>query len=105
LPEAIRQRRWKANFLGAINQGIEWEYDRIVDKLGSLRSAAERGYIDGGRLGSRLVDLRRGLRSDSDEAAAAVLELLALEIWLRVFFEPGERTGADGALRGRLGSR
>jgi asparagine synthase (glutamine-hydrolysing) len=88
LPEPIRQRRWKANFLGAINQGIEWEYDRIIGMLGPLRVAVQRGYVDGEGLGSRLEALRRGLRSDSDEAAAAVLDLLALEVWLRMFFEP-----------------
>lgn len=97
LPESIRQRRWKANFLGAINQGLRGEYDQVIRELESFRLATEYGYLDGDALAARLEQLEAGLESQSDESAAALLDLLALELWLRVFFEPEDRTGV-GAL-------
>ncbi len=96
LPESIRQRRWKANFLGAINEGLARDYDQIIDDPGPFRLAASFGYLDRDALAPRLDELRAGLRSDNDESAAALLDLLALELWLRVFFEAGERTSAGG---------
>jgi len=96
LPESIRQRRWKANFSGAVNQGLAGEYDQIIDDLGPFRLAASFGYLDRDGLAPRLDELRAGLRSDNDESARALLDLLALELWLRVFFEPGERASVGG---------
>ena len=94
LPESIRQRRWKANFLGAINQGLAGEYDRVVADLESFRIAVEYGYLDGKVLAAHLQDLEAGLGSTSGESAATILDLLGLELWLRAFFETGGRASA-----------
>lgn len=97
LPDSIRLRRWKANFLGTINEGLVGDYGRIVDGLDGCRAAAGLGYLDRDALIPSLEDIRTGLRSDNDESAASLLDLLALEGWLRVFFEPGKRSSAWGA--------
>jgi asparagine synthase (glutamine-hydrolysing) len=100
MPESIRERRWKANFLGSINQGLIWDYGRILERLESFRVAGELGYVDRQALVSRLDQLEAGLGTSSDESAAAVLDLLGLELWLRVFLQPEKRPAAGGAGNG-----
>jgi asparagine synthase (glutamine-hydrolysing) len=97
VPESICARRWKANFLGPINQGLVWDYDQILERLESFRVSSESGYVDHHALVPRLAQIRAGLGTSNDESAAAVLDLLGLEVWLRVFMQPEKRPAAGGA--------
>jgi len=92
LPEPIRLRRSKADFLPAVRNAARKELQTF--EFGRNMAVVEMGMVE---LGALRRDLPRMLRLINDRndicAPREVMNLLALEIWLRVYFR-GERPQA-----------
>ncbi|MBI4588186.1 MAG: hypothetical protein HY725_05065 [Candidatus Rokubacteria bacterium] len=87
LPEAIRERRWKADFTHRVNEGMARDFPRLVRCLESDGTAVKLGYLRKGALKSELERLRDRIRGPDSEISWSLSDLLALELWLQVFFE------------------
>jgi asparagine synthase (glutamine-hydrolysing) len=85
LPEAVRARRWKADFSGVVNEGVARDFQTITDTLSADPIAVRRGYLDRVRLASELPHASAALAGPTCTAAWDVADLYGLEIWLRVF--------------------
>jgi hypothetical protein len=84
LPQAIVERRWKADFSALVNDGVRDDYDHIVATIECARSAVDSGYVTAGAVtrgaAPRLPDDRSDCR-----ASWALKDLVGLELWLREF--------------------
>jgi asparagine synthase (glutamine-hydrolysing) len=88
LPDAIVSRRWKADFSHLVNEGLVRDYSRILDCLESGTAVFRWGYVDRTRLRTHLARLRSQLQNaPTCEAAWALSDLVALEVWHQVFVE------------------
>lgn len=88
LPDAIANRRWKADFTHLVNEGMEQDYPAMLDRIGLGTVSAKRGYVHSGRMREQLHVLRGTIREEATgEVAWALTDLLGLELWLQVFFE------------------
>jgi asparagine synthase (glutamine-hydrolysing) len=85
LPEAVRARRWKADFSGIVNDGVAQDFQTITQTLSADPIAVRRGYLDGSRLASELPHAGAALAGPTCTTAWDVADLYGLEIWLRVF--------------------
>ncbi len=103
LPDAIADRKWKADFTHLVNEGMERDYQPFLDCLESGAAGEAWGYVDRPRLLNQLRDLRGTMRTSATcDAAWALTDLLGLELWLQVFF--GERgTGDDSPVTQPIG--
>lgn len=87
LPEAIRQRRSKADFTSAGNHAIVSEYPAILRVLTRDSLAVQAGLVDGDRLAHELTTFeRRVAGADTALPAWQIGDLVGLELWLRRFF-------------------
>ena len=86
LPDAITERKWKANFSHLVNTGIRQDYPQLVNYLGPESAAVKWGYLNSATTASLLQEYRQQLHNQTSEAAWALSDLLGLELWLRVFF-------------------
>ena len=87
LPDAIRQRRWKADFTGAGNRAIVSEYPAILRLLTRDSLAVQAGLVDGDRLARELTTFEtRIARADTALPAWQIGDVVGLELWLRRFF-------------------
>ena len=91
LPDSIAGRRWKADFTHVVNAGVEQDYSRVIDMLSSDAAVARWGFVKPDVLSRELFRLKSRLSGGDAVNSWMVSDLLALEIWLRVFFE-GETT-------------
>jgi len=96
VPDAILDRRRKADFTDLINEGMERDYPQLVHCLLSEGMAVRLGYVRGDVLGQELGRLKDGLKSSDCRAAWSLSGLLGLELWLQVFF--GENTNGKGGV-------
>jgi asparagine synthase (glutamine-hydrolysing) len=88
LPDAIADRRWKADFTHLVNEGMERDYPRLLNCLESGKAAVTWGYVSQTRLRDQLQALQSTIRGAATcEVAWALSDLLGLELWLQVFFE------------------
>jgi asparagine synthase (glutamine-hydrolysing) len=89
LPEAIRNRRWKADFTAFGNQAVAAEYPVIVDLLTRDSCAVRAGLVDPSIVERELAVFKTRL-SQTETAVAGwrMAELAGLELWLREFFGP-----------------
>lgn len=88
LPDAVRARKWKADFSGVVNRGVAADADRIADRLSNDSLAARLGYVDAARLRPRLAELR----SPNDGTCVVtwdIADLYGLELWLQRFVGGG----------------
>src|SRR6201981_708453 len=94
LPEAIRLRRWKADFTEFVNAGTAHEYNEFQSYFESDCLAIEFGYVDGDAVRQALERIKPRVH-DSDSAVPTwrVTALVSLELWLQVFF--GENGGGE----------
>ena len=87
LPDAITERKWKANFSHLVNDGIQQDFPQLANYLGAESVAVQEGYLDRMATDTLLQDYRQQLsNNETSEAAWALSDLLGLELWLRVFF-------------------
>jgi asparagine synthase (glutamine-hydrolysing) len=96
LPEAIRLRRWKADFTDFVNEGTAREYPEFQSYFGSDCLAVEFGYVDGDAVRQALEKMKPRVHDPSSAVPTwRVAALLSLELWLQVFF--GQKcTGRQG---------
>lgn len=86
LPEAIAQRRSKADFTDAGNEGMEQDYPRLAQQWRTGGLAARFGYINEGSLKEELARQMQGLGQHTHDAMRNLLSLLGMELWLQVFY-------------------
>ncbi len=94
VPDAILDRRSKADFSTLVNDGMKSDLPALVRSFGSAR-AVEMGYVDPVALRKGLRSAADGLQSSTCAASWRLADLFAFELWLREFFghtRPG--TGA-----------
>jgi asparagine synthase (glutamine-hydrolysing) len=84
LPDAIRARKWKADFSTIVNDGVTNDLPEIVSTLTSDPLSVARHYVDPTRLDAAIAQVR----SDRADCLASwnIADLFGLEVWLRVFF-------------------
>ena len=88
LPEAIRLRRWKADFTEFVNAGTAHEYHEIQSYFESSSLAIEFGYVDGDVVKQTLEKMKPRVHDPYSDAVPTwrVAALVSLELWLQVFF-------------------
>jgi len=86
LPEAIRERRWKADWAHRVNEGMREDFPRVLHHIRSGGLAVELGYVKRRVLEKELPRLGDRLEEPNCIASWSVAKLLALELWLQVFF-------------------
>ena len=96
LPEAIRLRRWKADFTEYGNAGTAHEYHDIQSYFASDCLAIEFGYVDGDAVKQELEKMKPSVRDPYNAVPTwRVAALVSLELWLRVFFGKQCSDGQD----------
>jgi asparagine synthase (glutamine-hydrolysing) len=87
LPEAIRLRRWKADFTDFINEGTGREYPEFQSYFESDCLAVEFGYVDRDAVRQALEEMKVRIRDPFSAVPTwRVAALVSLELWLQVFF-------------------
>ena len=87
LPEAIRLRRWKADFTEFVNAGTAHEYREFQSYFESDCLAIEFGYVDGDAVRQALVEMKPNVHDGYSAVPTwRVAALVSLELWLQVFF-------------------
>lgn len=98
LPDAIANRRWKADFTHLVNEGMERDYPQMLDCLQAGAATFKWGYVKENILHEHLHRLKDQIRGAATcEATWALTDLLALELWLQVFFESRHTRSESGA--------
>jgi asparagine synthase (glutamine-hydrolysing) len=98
LPEAIRLRRWKADFTDFVNEGTAHEYHQMQSYFESDCLAVEFGYVDGDEVRHTLEEMKPFFHKRCDAVPTwRVAALVALELWLQVFFgQKGQQLEVQG---------
>jgi len=86
LPARILQRRWKADFTDLINNRVARDFHNIASDLQSRGMVVRLGYVDETMLSFELERLRDQIRRFDCLVSWSLYDLLALEIWLQIFF-------------------
>ena len=87
LPEAIRLRRWKADFTEFVNAGTADEYHEFQSYFESDCLAIEFGYVDGDAVRQELEKMKPRVHDPYSAVPTwRVAALVSLELWLQVFF-------------------
>ena len=85
LPQAIRERNWKADFTYLVNEEAERNYHLLAQYLGPDSVAVQEGYLSSDTLMTELERARSRLDGPECDIAWSLSDLLGLELWLRVF--------------------
>lgn len=86
LPDAIRERTWKADFTHLVNDGVALDFERVRQYLKADGMAVRLGYLSADTLGEEFDRLRDRVRGESCETAWDLSDLYGLELWLQLFF-------------------
>lgn len=92
LPDAVRARRWKANFSDVVNQSVAGDADAIAGGLSDSALVVRLGYVDASRLGGEIRRLVEKLSGPVCTASWDLSDLYALERWLQVFLRRREES-------------
>jgi len=84
LPAPIAARASKADFTRVVNDGVADEYAQIAERTRRTRHAVDRGYVRADAL-SALGTGGGDRTAPTCEQAWALVDLLALELWLEAF--------------------
>ena len=87
LPDAIAQRRGKADFTDAGNSGMADDFDDISACL-RAGSTTRMGYVKPDRIAGQIAEMRSRVMGDTCDVSRPLADLLALELWLQVFMAP-----------------
>jgi asparagine synthase (glutamine-hydrolysing) len=93
LPDAIRRRRWKADYSEPVNRGAARDLAAARALFANQPRSVSWGYVDRLRIAAELEALGSRLTAPDCVASWELTDLIGLESWLRVFFNP-ETTGA-----------
>lgn len=88
LPDSIRQRTWKADFTQLVHEGMKREVPHLLHRLCQDGAAITMGYLKKEVLSGELTRLERQIHCTSSRVAQPLLNLIALELWLEMFFPP-----------------
>ena len=94
LPEAVRARRWKANFSETVNDGVARDAALIARALSPDAVVVRRGSVDGNRLAPEVGRLIAGLAAPVCTASWDLADLYGLERWLQVFLGDQQESAA-----------
>lgn len=84
LPDAIRSRRWKADFTALSNQAVAEELPSIIELFEGRPVSVELGFVDPVRLRAEASRLAGHLQHGDDATIGWQLsDVAAVEIWLR----------------------
>jgi asparagine synthase (glutamine-hydrolysing) len=89
LPDAIRNRTWKADFTYLVNQAMEKDLMQLVEMLDTDAMSVRHGYLDHNRLVRELKRVREGLKGSECITAWSLSDLAGLELWMQTFFTDG----------------
>ncbi|MBI2404339.1 MAG: asparagine synthase, partial [Gemmatimonadetes bacterium] len=95
LPEAIRRRRWKADYSEPVNLGAARDLAAARALFADMPRSVAWGYVDRSRVAAELEALAPRLAAPDCVASWELTDLIGLESWLRVFFN--QRTTGVGA--------
>jgi asparagine synthase (glutamine-hydrolysing) len=87
LPEAIRERTWKADFTYLANRAMEKDYLRLVEMLRSGAMSVGRGYLDYEKMVRELERVKESLKGPEADTAWSLSDLAGLELWMQTFFK------------------
>jgi len=85
VPDAILDRRWKADFTAVVNRSKMEDYPPIAEILGSSSLCVRLGYVGQEALSRELVRVRHALDGPTAVAGWRLGHVLALELWLQEF--------------------
>jgi asparagine synthase (glutamine-hydrolysing) len=85
LPNAIAERRTKADFTDLVNAGTDQDFPQLVDCL-QHGLAVQFGYLQGDVLAEEFARLKDQVQGGTCEVAWKLADLMGFEQWLEVFF-------------------
>jgi len=85
LPEAVRNRKGKADFTSVVNAGVAQNASEITRALSSTCLGVRLGYFDSQRLVPEVARLSAGLDGADCVKSWDLADLFGLEVWLQVF--------------------
>jgi asparagine synthase (glutamine-hydrolysing) len=96
VPDAILDRRRKADFTNYVNEATSSTYAGTVSLLQGASMMLSRGYVDQGMLVPEFERFiaRIQTQDSTGEAAWKLQRLCRLELWLQVFFAEVEKNNA-----------
>jgi asparagine synthase (glutamine-hydrolysing) len=97
VPEAIRRRRWKADFSEPVNQGAARDLAATRVLFSDSPRSVAFGYVNRDRVLAELERLGPRLAGPDCLASWELTDLIGLESWLRVFFVEPRPEGAHEA--------
>jgi len=86
LPDAIRRRRWKADYSEPVNLGAARDLAAARALFADTPRSVAWGYVDRSRALLELDRLAPRLIGPDCVASWELVDLIGLESWLRVFF-------------------
>jgi asparagine synthase (glutamine-hydrolysing) len=86
LPDAVWDRRWKADFTALGNQAMRNDHAELSALVSGDRLAVRAGFVDGEQLSRALEIANTG---ENELPGWRLTDLAGLELWLRNFFAPG----------------
>ena len=95
LPDSIRARTWKSDFTPFVNMGLINDATTILQTLHAECLGVKFGYLDAERLSPELARLASGLNKADCVASWNLADTYGLEMWLRVFLDPGRVAAAS----------
>ena len=95
LPDAVRERRWKADFTHVVNDGVAQDESAIARALTADSLGVRLGFLDANRLAPEVARLSSGrVRVDCLDSWD-LADLFGFEVWLRLFFAANDREQAS----------
>jgi hypothetical protein len=88
LPESIRLRGWKADFTKLDSDAMSSRHSRFQEYLHPNCMAVRYGYVDPAIVQGAFNTHKAKLTGETGLAAREANALVALELWLRTFFNP-----------------
>jgi hypothetical protein len=89
LPDAVRDRRWKADFTAIGNQAMRSDHAELAGLVSGHSLAVRAGFVDGEQLNSALEMFANAGDDRNELPGWRLTDVAGLELWLRNFFDRG----------------
>lgn len=99
LPPEIGGRRWKADFVQLITEGAKRDYRHIAARLHETGPAVQWGYAESVRMKRMLAVMPTQMDDGTGTNADHLMNLLALNLWLEMFFGTHKARAAAAEMR------
>jgi asparagine synthase (glutamine-hydrolysing) len=87
VPARILERRSKADFTAAVNEGVRQDCAGAAPPVGANSVSVTRGFVNARTASAALAAAQRELDGDTFAGSSAITDLWALELWLDAYFE------------------